>query len=165
MIALKVLEVKAFMGKLFQKNDFDGFLLSEAEVQTAAGYKINGHRSRSFYTEEEFAKLPETDFLRWEELKPLVFQMIRGSRTPQQLSVVFRLPGAKLEELRESSCARVKPEEIEGAYLNIRFQAGELRLVTAVGYQTFVADKALEREFDFFIREFLKAKELVFEEM
>ena len=66
MIALKVLEVKAFMGKLFQKNDFDGFLLSEAEVQTAAGYKINGHRSRSFYTEEEFAKLPETDFLRWQ---------------------------------------------------------------------------------------------------
>ncbi len=89
MLALKVLEVKVFMGKLFQKNDFDGFLLSEAEVQTAAGYKINGHRSRSFYTEEEFAKLPEPDFLRWEELKPLVFQMIRGSRTPQQLSVVF----------------------------------------------------------------------------
>ncbi len=59
----------------------------------------------------------------------------------------------------------MKPEEIEGAYLNIRFQAGELRLVTAVGYQTFVADKALEREFDSFIREFLKAKELIFEEM
>ncbi len=165
MIALKILEIKNFMARLFQKNDFDDFLVSEAEVQTAAGYKINGHRNHSFYSEEELKGLKEPDFLSWTELKPLVFQMIRGSKTPQLLSVVFRLTDDTVEQLLADSGAKISRKEISGAYVNLRYQAGELMIVTGTSFCTFVLDKAFEQRLDSYAKEFLREKEIAAEEL
>lgn len=165
MVAFQIREVKSFMAKLFQKNDFDSFLVREGQIQTAAGYQINGHRSHDFYTKEELSEFSEPDFLTWAELKQLVFAMIRGTKTPQLLSIVLQLPGAQTERVLAASGAGLEIGQISGAYMNIKFQAGELLIVTGVGFNSFVMDKLFEREFDGYVREFLKEHEIVFDEV
>ena len=165
MLAFQIREVKAFMAKLFQKNDFDRFPVKEGSVQTSAGYQINGHRNKAFYAEEEYEALVEKEFLTWEEMKPVVFQMIRGAKSPQLLQLVLQLTRSEIRELLQISGAGIQEEQITGAYMNLRYQSGSLQLVTGVGYETFVPDKAFERKFDWYVREILKEKEIPFDEI
>lgn len=165
MVAFQITEVKNFMLRLFQKTEFDSFLIREAEVMTMCSIKINGHRNRGFYREEEWEELREKAYPRWEELKPLIFQMIRGSKTPQLLSLVLLLSETEQDRLRQQSGTSLKTEEITGAYLNIKFQEGSLSVVTGVGYQSFVLDKQFERSWDSWVRDFLKEKQIDFNEI
>lgn len=165
MVAFQIKEVKNFMARLFQKEEFDHFAVREGQVQMAAGFQFNGHRSHDFYTEEELGALSEPDFLLWGELKSLVFAMIRGAKTPLLFTLVLQLPGKKLEEILTASGAKLERKEIAGAYLNLKFQAGELMLVTGVGFCSFVMDKMFEREFDLWVRKFLQEQGIVFDEV
>ena len=165
MVAFQVKEVKNFMARLFRQDDFDTFAVKEGQIQTAAGFTINGHRSHDFYTPEELEGLLEPDFMLWSELKPLVFAMIKGAKTPQILNLVLQLTKDNVQAVLADSGAKLGVEEIAGAYLNIKFQAGELMLVTGVGFQSFVMDKTFEREFDGWVKKFLVGKGIVFDEM
>ena len=153
------------MSRLFQKTDFDQFLVREAEVQAAGGYKVNGHRNQGFYTKEELEELPDREYLRWEEIKPQAFQMIRGSKTPLLLTVTFLAREEELEELVAASGMGQIKEEIAGAYMNLKFQAGELVLATGVGFRTFVLGKEFERAWDLHVKEILKEKGIEFDEI
>ncbi len=165
MVAFQIKEVKKFMAKLFQKDDFDHFAVREGQIQTAAGFQVNGHRSHDFYTEDELAELPEPDFMLWQELKPLVFAPIKGTKTPQLLSLVLQLPKNDVQAVLADSGAKLDIGQIAGAYINIKFQAGELMLVTGVGFCSFVMDKMFEREFDQWVKKFLVGHEILFEEV
>ena len=155
MLAFQFDEVKKFMSLLFQNNDFDFFLVKEASVQTAVSFSVNGRRNMAFYDDAEAESLPDQRFITWGELKPQIFQMIRGSKTPHFMALTFLLPQDMANELLVKSGAGIKPEQLSGAYINIRFQAGKLRLVTAVGFETFLQGKAFEHEFDRYITQFL----------
>lgn len=165
MVAFQVREVKKFMAKLFQKEDFDHFAVREGQIQMAANFQVNGHRSHDFYTEDELTALPEPDFMLWQELKPLMFAMIKGSKTPQLLTLVLQLPKNNVQEVLADSGAKLLAEQIAGAYINIKFQAGELMVVTGVGFSSFVMDKMFEREFDGWVRKFLVEHEILFDEV
>lgn len=164
MVAFQIREVKKFMAKLLGQNDFDDFCVSEAEIQVAAGYRINGHRNKSFYEKEEWEELEEPEFLRWAELRPMVFQMIRGSKTPTNMSVVLLFSREKTETLLKESGARLRMEDVTGLYLNLKFAEGALLAVTGTGLSTFLPDKQLERAWDAWVKEFLKEHEIEFEE-
>ena len=165
MVAFQIREVKKFMAKLLGQNDFDEFCVNEAEIMMAAGYKINGHRNKNFYTKEEWDEMLESEFLRWEEIRPMVFQMIRGSKTPTGMTIVLRLPLRKTEVLLRESGAGLRMEDVTGLYLNLKFSEGALMAVTATGLVTFLPDKQLERAWDAWVKEFLKAKEIEFDEV
>ncbi|MBQ9118464.1 MAG: hypothetical protein IJY09_00200 [Lachnospiraceae bacterium] len=165
MVAFQIREVKKFMAKLLGQMDFDDFCVSEAEVFMAAGYKINGHRNKNFYTKEEWEAMTEPEFLRWEEIRPMVFQMIRGNKTPTSLSVVLLLSRAKTESLLQDSGAGLRMEDVTGLYLNLKFTEGALMAVTATGLATFLPDKQLERAWDAWVKEFWKEHEIEFDEV
>ncbi len=165
MVAFQIKEVKKFMAKLLGQNDFDEFQLSEAEVQVAAGYKINGHRNRNFYSDEEWEVFEEPELLRWEEVRPMVFQMIRGSKTPTALSVVLRQTRARTAHLLQESGAALRMEDVTGLYLNLKFAEGSLMIVTGTGLATFLPDKQLEHAWDAWVKEFLKKQEIEFDEI
>ncbi len=165
MVAFQIKEVKNFMARLFKQDDFDAFAVKEGQVQTAAGFTINGHRSHDFYTPEELEELSEPDFMLWAELKPLVFALIRGAKTPQMLNIVLQLTKENVQVVLVDSGAKLAVEEIAGAYLNVKFQAGELMVVTGVGFHSFVMDKTFEREFDGWVKKFLVGRGIAFDEM
>lgn len=152
------------MGKLFGQADFDSFCLNEAEIMMAAGYKINGHRNRNFYTEEEWENVKNQPFLSWQENKALIFQMIRGNKTPLGMVVVLSCPNNLVTEILTASGTTMAESDVTGLYLNFKFIAGELLVVTATGLSAFTLDKSLENYWDNWVKRFLTEHDIDFEE-
>jgi len=53
---------------------------------------------------------------------------------------------------------------VGGLYLNVRFEKGELRIITGTAIKTFTLDKTLEQEWDIKVKAMLKEQGIIFEE-
>ena len=73
MIALKITNVKQFMGKLLASEEFDSFMLEEASISTYNTFMIDGHQNRDFYTTEEWEdkEMRPYDFTTWNQIRPI----------------------------------------------------------------------------------------------
>src|SRR5574344_1330903 len=93
MQALQITSLKPFMNALLAGDLFDIFLLEEALIATAATYTIDGRINKDFYTTEEWndKQLHPHEFVAWQEMKPICFNLIKGKRTPLQFKFVFQL--------------------------------------------------------------------------
>lgn len=164
MISLKIPEVKPFMAKLLMNTTFDQFLLREMELQTFTGFTVTGQLNEAFFTKEELEERGENRFALWNEVKPIAFTMIKGNKTPLSLKIVFQLPSSQCEDLINRLGGRLRLEEVGGLYLNVRFDKGELRIITGTAIKTFTLDKTLEQEWDAQVKNILKESGIVFEE-
>ncbi len=165
MIALKITEIKPFMAKLFTCNMFDTFLLHELDIQTFTNFHVSGQFNEEFFPEEELEERGENRHILWSDVKAVAFAIIKGNKTPLSLKVVFQLPPARSEELLQRLSGRLRPEEAGGLYLNIRFEKGELHVITGTAIKTFTLDKTLEQEWDREVQNFLRQQGIVFEEL
>ena len=156
MKALKVLEIKTFMSQLFLGEAFDLFLLYELEIQTANQYKINGRLNRKWYDNDELEALEGRGYSCWKEIRQFAFQIIKGNKSPQSMKIVFLLPKEKVNKVLEKSGARLLSEQVEGLFLNVKYENGELHLITGTSLKVFTMDKTLEQEWDEEILIFLK---------
>ena len=163
MISFNIQEVKTFMSKLLMNTTFDSYLLKELELQTFTGFTINGLLNEEFYSKEELEERAEAKAILWSEVKPVVYSMIKGNKTPLSLKIIFQLPRKQCEVLLEQMSGRYRMEEIGGLYLNIRFDRGELRIITGTAIKTFTMDKTLEQEWDNKVKVFLKDQGIAFE--
>ena len=164
MISLKIPEVKAFMGKLLMNATFDMFLLRDLELQTFTGFSINGQFNEEFYSAEELEERNGQKQLFWSDVRLVAYSMIKGNKTPLSLKIVFQLPVNQCEEMLHDFIGKLRVEDIGGLYMNIRYEKGELRVITGTAIKTFTLDKSLEQEWDKKIREILKEQEIAFEE-
>ena len=156
MKALKVLEIKTFMSQLFLGEAFDLFLLYELEIQTANQYKINGRLNRKWYDNDELEALEEREYSCWKEMRQFAFQIIKGNKSPQSMKIVFLLPKEKVNKVLEKSGAGLLSEQVEGLFLNVKYENGELHLITGTSLKVFTMDKTLEQEWDEEVLIFLK---------
>ena len=90
--------------------------------------------------------------------------MIKGNKTPLHLKIVFQLPKEYTEQVAERLAGRIRPEEIGGLYMNVRFDKGELHIITGTAIKTFTLDKTLEQEWDNEVKNFLRKQGIDFEE-
>ncbi|MSS64267.1 DUF5721 family protein [Velocimicrobium porci] len=153
------------MSKLLIGEVFDTFWMTELEILTSNQYKINGHLNQSWYDQQELELLGAREYAKWKEMKPLAFQIIKGNKTPQVLKVVFMYPKKGIFHFLEEIKSSFKEDQIEGLFLNIRYENNNLTIVTGTSIAVFSMDKSLEKEWDEKVKVFLKAKEIVFEEM
>ncbi len=156
MKALKILEVKTFMSQLFLGETFDSFLLYELEIQTANQYKINGRLNRKWFDSDELEKMGEREYSFWKEIRNLAFQIIKGNKSPQSMKIVFSLPKENVKKVLERSGAGFLPEQVDGLFLNVKYDNDELHLITGSSLKVFSMDKALEQEWDEEVLTFLK---------
>jgi hypothetical protein len=164
MISLNIPEVKPFMAKLLTNIMFDHFLLREMEIQTFTNFHISGQLNEAFFSKEELEERIESKAVLWSEVRTIAFSMIKGNKTPLSLKIVFQLPQDKSEELVQRLAGRLRSEDVGGLYLNIRFEKGELHIITGVAIKTFTLDKTLEQEWDMEVKNLLKQQGIVFEE-
>ncbi|MFA9464220.1 MAG: DUF5721 family protein [Velocimicrobium sp.] len=169
MVALNVVEVKQFMGHLLLREVFDNFLVSEIEVLTSNRFKINGRLNKAWFDEtqnEELQdeKLQEKEYLEWKDLKGIVYHIIKGNKTPHFMKIVFQLSKENQQKVLERVGHEFSMEDVDGLFLNIRYEKGELTLITGTSMQTFTLNKALEHEWDENIKKYLKHFEIAFEE-
>jgi hypothetical protein len=165
MISLNMIEVKVFMSKLLAGNTFDAFWLRELELQTFTGFSITGQLNEGFFSKEELELREEQKAVTWGDVRQIAFSMIKGNKTPLSLKIVFQLPNNQCETLLRSIQGGFRLEEIGGLYFNIRFEKGELRVITGTAIKTFTMDKTLEQEWDRMVKDILKEQGILFEEL
>ena len=164
MISLKIPEVKVFMAKLLMNATFDMFLLRDLELQTFTGFTMNGQFNENFFTEEELEERGEHKYLIWSDVRQVAYSMIKGNKTPLSLKIVFQMPTNQCEVLINDFGGKLRNEEVGGLYLNIRYEKGELRVITGTAIKTFTLDKTLEQEWDKKVKTILKEQGIAFEE-
>lgn len=165
MIALKIAEVKNFMGQLLLQEIFDNFLVSEVEIQTANTFKINGRLNPSWFDETEKEQMGQKEYADWRNLKALIYQIIKGNRTPHLMKIVFQLSKENTDKIVKRAGSGFLPEDVGGLFLNIRYEKGELAVITGTSMKIFTLSKALEQEWDQNVKQFLKHYEIAFEEV
>lgn len=164
MILLKIPEVKVFMAKLLTQQVFDGFLLKEMELQTFTSFTINGQFHEDFFSQEELEERGDKKYTLWNDVRPIAFSMIKGNKTPLHLKIVFQLPKEHTKHMVERLAGRMSLDDIGGLYINIRFDKGELYIITGTAIKTFTLDKSLEQEWDKEVKNFLQKQGIIFEE-
>ena len=162
MISLKILEMNRFMGKLLKGDSFDGFLLKEGFLRTNMEYRFQGQLFTEYFDTAEQEKLEEK-YICWRELRPTVFELIKGRRTPLAFSFTFLLTKNATTEIlavRQVSVGADSPS----LYLQVRFEHGTGHLVTGTARNTFTLDRSLEEAWDAEVKQILRTMELAVEE-
>ena len=162
MIALKIEEIKEFTSRLFLGTIFDGFLLREATIVTFNTFTIDGHIKQGYYSEQELEKNQIEDLSAWAVIKPICFSLIKGKKLPGSFQITLQLGPADMEEFLLRSQVGLAAEQISGLYINIRYEDGSLYCITGTSLKVFTLDKAIETEWDEYIRIFLRQQGFTF---
>lgn len=161
MVALKVEDVKSFTSKLFVKEVFDRFLVKEINIVTYNSFTIDGHIRQGYFSDEELEENRIEDFSSWKMLKPLCFSLIKGKKLPGSFRIVLLLASQDVDKFAGNSGTGINGEQIQGLYLNIRYEDGALYCVTGTSLSLFTLDKTLEAEWDNAVKNFLRSHEIV----
>lgn len=160
MIALKLTSTKNFMKHLLLADTFDNFLLIEAEIVTACTVKIDGYLQKAFFEAPEECIY---DYSLWKQFRELCFTVMKGKRTPLHFKLIFCLTPENTENLIRQKQLDFRGPDVQGLYLNIRFDDGILKCTTGTSLKTFSMDKSLEKSWDEALQKFLDKKGIAFE--
>lgn len=167
MIALKITNVKQFMGKLLTGEDFDSFLLEEASIRTYNTFMIDGHQNKDFYTTQEWEdkQIRPYDFSAWKTIRPICFNLIKGKQTPAAFHFVLHLMPEYVTSILQKGDTAVTAQQIKAFVLNIKYDGTVLTLVTGTAFHTFLPDKTPDSLWDQAMRQFLTKREIAYEEL
>lgn len=158
MISLKILEMNRFMGKLLKGENFDGFLLKEGFLRTGMEYRFQGRVFPEYFDTEEQEKYKE-EYTYWGEVKPFVFELVKGKRTPLAFSFTLLLTKNDTTELLARRQVNVG-EDSPSLFLQIRFEHGVGHIVTGTARNTFTLDKSLDEAWDEEVKQTMKSMEI-----
>ncbi len=161
MISLKITEMNRFMTKLLKGSDFDAFLMQEGFVRTAMEYRFSGRIFAEYFDTEEREQRTE-EYVTWAEIKPLVFELVKGKKTPLAFSFTLLLSGPEAEAFIEKYHISMDGEKAS-LYLQIRFERGTGRVVTGTARTRFSFDRSLDEAWDAEAEERFRRMELVVE--
>ncbi|MFU0828686.1 MAG: Type VII secretion protein EssB [Lachnoclostridium sp.] len=164
MVSLKVIDIKSFMSSLLIQNVFDNFLLSELNIKTFNSFQISGILNEEYYSKDELEVLEGRKYSLWSEIKPIAYSLIKGHKLPLSIKIILLLSPSNTQKVLAKSGAAVQLSDINGLFLNIRFEKGELHLITGISTKSFSLDKTLERAWDDDVKLFLKHYEIAVEE-
>ena len=165
MIALKIKKTGPFMAKLLGEDTFDLFLLEQAQIQMAVTWEIDGHLNRKFYDPEtwEDPSLRPYDLMEWKKIRPHCYNIIRGKQTPAGFLFVLRLrPDLKEAMLEKAGQGQMKAF-VSAFLINIRYQDGNVQIVTGTSYSSFTLDKSAGELWDKAFVRFLTGKKIDFD--
>lgn len=145
------LNAKACMSHLLLKPTFHQYSFIEWEVTTFNKFHIDGRIHKDFFDEK-----PDREYSSWKEVQEYFLTVIRGKRTPLDFKLILSLSPACFADFVSSCSLSFRPEEIQGLYLNFRYEAEQLKCITGTSMHTFTMDKTLEHEWDRHAGELLK---------
>ncbi len=164
MISLKIIDIKAFMSSLLIQNVFDHFLLSELQISTFNQFYISGKLNEEYYSTEESTLLEGRKYSTWVEIKPIAYSLIKGNKLPLNIKIVLLLSVSDMENILQKSGMAIPLSDINGLFLNIKFDKGSLHLITGTSIKSFSMDKSLEWAWDEELKLFLRHNEIAVEE-
>lgn len=162
MVALKIEDIKMFTAKLFLGEDFDPFLVREANIVTFNSFTIDGHIRQGYYTEEELEEQRIEALSSWRALRPICFSLIKGKKLPGSFSITLQLGPEGVERFLAGAGLGLSPEDVQGLCVNLRYEDGAMMAVTATSLGFFTLDKTLDREWDMEVLRFFRQKGIAF---
>lgn len=167
MIALKIANVKHFMGKLLASEAFDSFLLEEASISTYNIFLIDGHQNRDFYSTEEWEdkEIRPFDFTSWKQIRPICYSLIKGTRTPSAFKFILHLIPDYVPSILKNEETDITPQQIKALVLTMKYDGTTLTLITGTSFHTFVMDKTVDILWDTAVKKFLDKREIAYEEL
>lgn len=145
MLAFTVNDTKSFMNLLLKGDTFDAFSFRQGTLVTFASFVIEGKRNMDFYTPAE-QEAGLSRYVGWAEIRPFVFQAIKGHKLPKNIKLVFSLSEEKLANLPNT----------KAAFLNILFHEQTVLCTTAISQESFSLDKTAERLWEDYVLKFFK---------
>jgi len=164
MIALKIEDIKSFTGKLFVGGTFDEFMVREATIVTFNTFTIDGHIRHGYYTDRELEEMQIEDLSSWQVIKPICFSLIKGKKLPGSFQITLQLSPAGVEQFLRDCRLGFAVEQINGIYMNIRYDDNTLYCISGTSLNVFTLDKSLEMGWDEALRLFFKKQQIAFTE-
>lgn len=152
------LDTKNCMAHLLLNETFDSFDFIEGEITTYNKFTINGFIHKEFYEEK-----PSADYSAWKNLQGYCLSIIKGKRTPLNFKFILALNKEKIPAFLTACGLTFQPEDIQGLYLNLRYDGTHLSCTTGTSQTTFTLDKTLEHAWDKWTKEFFAASQINFE--
>ena len=91
------------------------------------------------------------------------FSLIKGKKTPLGFRFVFSLSPKNIARLIEQNKLGLNADDIQGLYLNLRYDSTGLQCITGTSFKSFSMDKSLEHAWDNMVQKFFQKKGLDFE--
>lgn len=159
MISLKINNLKNFTSHLLVKDTFAQFLLVEGQINTHSSFTINGRINEHYYTQEDWEHMQSEglslDFTQWGQLRPVCYEIIKGKNLPTSFKFILKLNSTQvLSILTELTDYNI--QDIGGFFLNIKYDADALTIVTGTSLNTFTLDKTPDKVFDNYVTQFLE---------
>lgn len=147
------------MQHLLLKTTFDSFSLIEGEITTYNTFHIDGYLHKKF-----FEDAPQKEYSSWGDLREFCFQIIRGKRTPLNFRFILSLPREDFEDfLNQQEISAFRSSDLQGLYLNFKYDGNSLKCVTGTSLSLFTMDKTLEKVWDNYAKEFFLKQEIDFD--
>ena len=109
----------------------------------------------------EYKEIPEYSY--WKDIREFCFSLIKGRRTPLSFKLIFGLDSAQIAKLLSFADTAFTSNDVQGAFLNFRYDGTSLQCITGTSLNLFTLDKSLEQAFDLAIQKFLAQQEIPFE--
>jgi hypothetical protein len=148
MISIKFTNLKSITSHLLVKDTFDGWLLTEGQIYTHSLFTINGRVNPDFTIQAPSDALDS--FNRWLLLRPVCYEIIKGKQLPTFFKFVFKLPSDRLADIAGSS-GGFNVNDIDGLFINIKYDKGIISLTTGISLKVFTLDKTPEKVFDSYV--------------
>lgn len=157
MVSEQITNIKNFMAKLLIGKDFDIFYVTDISITTSNTFHIDGHIMKDFYSKEEYEALGCPSVSMWRELKPLCYQIIKGHNTPLNFKIIFKMPDSVVVDIINKNELDTPFENINGFFLNIKYDNNSLSYVTGTSLNVFDLSKDAEHAFDKYITDFMNS--------
>lgn len=162
MIALNIEDIRLFTSRLFVGEAFDHFLVKEASIVTFNTFTIDGKVRPGYYSREEMEEKKIEAMSAWAAVKPFCFSLIKGKRLPGSFRIILQMPREGIERFLASRRVPFQPDQVQGLYINIRYEDEKLSCITGTSVSVFTMDKTLDEEWDQAFKGFLKQNQIVF---
>ena len=130
MIAKKAEDRKQFMAMLLKDDVFDKFLVRSVSLRTNVTYEIDCAVDENWYDSEDRTALEKYAF--WSEIRPVVFNLIKGSRGPGYMKIILSAAPSAAEKIHRNAAA---------LFINITFEKTNLLLLPKFLLKDFVLHK------------------------
>ena len=126
MFACYIKTIRDFSRLLFLEASFDAYRLASGRFVTAFTTEFDGRGP-----EEEGS----SDYILWGQVKPLAFQLIKGTVPPKSFSLALIHPSEKTRALLQEGNIKEEPGRLPLLLLNIRYREEKLLLTTGISEQ------------------------------
>ncbi len=144
MIVLKIENVREFMSLLFGSEMFDRFHVRECGLDTFVSFRIRGKLHRDWLDTDETLE-DATGLVLWQQLKTVVFSLIKGKRSPGRMRLDF--------------CHYMENGDVGS--IRLQYEREELLLFTGYMAKEFSLDRGNGQDWDENCIRFLKKYQVV----